>query len=131
SNNLGIACASPGGGDDSCETNLQINFNSPVINLSFGSFGVSDGDNVTVSAFLGGSFLGSTVVTNQTTVDFSGLGTIDELFFADASDPTTMGIGWGDFLFNTAPPVNVPEPGLVALLGLGLSGLAALRRRKG
>ena len=121
SNGKGIVCASPVG-NGTCEEDLQIAFNAAVSNLTFGSFGVSQGDLVTVSAFLGATLLGSAVVTTSTTVDFSALGAIDRLFFADAS--TAAGIGWGDFLF------TVPEPAPLALLGLGLLGLAISRRRK-
>lgn len=123
-NGLGIVCASPVGSGN-CEEDLQIDFNSPVFGLTFRSFGVQQGDSVTVSAYLGASLLGSTVVTTQTTVDFSALGSIDRLYFADAS--TAAGIGWGDFQFDEQ---TVPEPGTLALLGLCLAGLAATRRRK-
>lgn len=122
-NNLGIACASPAG-NDSCEEDFQIDFLSTITDLVFESFGVSSGDSVTVSAFLGVSLLNSTVVTTQTTIDFSGLGAIDRLFFADSS--TAAGIGWGDFSFNES---QVPEPATLALMGLGLAGIGWRRRK--
>ncbi len=126
-NGLGIVCATPVGSGN-CEEDMSIAFASDVANLSFGSFGVAVGDSVTGSAYLNGVMLGSTVVTTQTTVDFSGLGNIDYLFFADNS--TEAGIGWGDFLFDEVG-AQVPLPaGLPLLLaGLGVLGVASRRKK--
>ncbi len=124
-NGLGIVCASPVGSAN-CEEDLQIDFNTAVSGLTFSGFGASSGDSVTVSAYLGAALLGSLVVTTNAAVDFSGFGSIDRLFFADAS--TAAGIGWGDFSFREQRVI--PEPGMLALVGLGLAGLGASRRRK-
>lgn len=131
SNGLGIICASPVGSGN-CEEDMQIDFASDVTNLSFGSFGVSDGDEVDVTAFLDGFSLGTVTVTTETIIDLSAFGAIDSLFFADNS--TRAGIGWGDFSFDAGPvgpPIaSVPLPAGLPLLGLGLIALGLHSRRR-
>jgi hypothetical protein len=131
SNGLGIICASPAGSGN-CEEDMQIDFADDVTNLSFGSFGVSTGDEVDVTAFLDGVALGNVTVTSETLVDFSAFGAIDSLFFADNS--TSAGIGWGDFSFDSGPVVTppiaaVPLPAGLPLLGIALLGLGLRTRR--
>ena len=113
--------------DFSCEEDMQIDFLSAVENLFLSSFGVTDVlDSVTISAFLGGSLLGQITVTTTGTFDLSGFGALDRLFFDDNS--TAAGIGWNNFEFDTV--ASVPEPGTLALLGIGLLGMGAARGRK-
>jgi len=52
--------------------------------------------------------------------------TIPEYF----SGPAGLGLDDVSLNVNTAPVVQVPEPGALGLLGLGLAGLGLLRRRK-
>lgn len=132
SNGLGIICASPSG-SSSCEEDMQIDFVDDVTNLTFGSFAVSAGDSVLVTAFLDGAEVGNEMVTTETIIDFSSFGAIDSLFFADSS--TRAGIGWGDFDFQTGPvdppdPASVPLPATFPLLVLALAGLGFSKRRR-
>jgi len=124
SNNLGIICASPVGSSN-CEEDLQIDFLSLATDLMLSSFAASQGDSVEISGYNGATLVGSLVVTTDGMFDLSSWGALDRLYFADSS--SANGIGWGDFAFNTA---SVPEPGTLALFGLGLAGLGLGRRRK-
>jgi hypothetical protein len=128
-NGLGIICASPAGSGN-CEEDMQIDFTSDVTNLSFGSFAVSAGDEVEVTAFLDGTALGSATVTTETLVDFSAFGAIDSLTFTDSS--TRAGIGWGDFSFDIGPilPAPVPLPASFPLMAIALGGLVLAKRRR-
>lgn len=60
------------------------------------------------------------------TVQLSFVTTIPEYF----SGPAGLGLDDVSLNVNTAPVVQVPEPGALGLLGLGLAGLGLLRRRK-
>ena len=125
SNGLGIACGLAAT-NNSCAGDWRIDFLSAVSGLSFESFAASLGDSVLVSAFNGAALVGSSLVTADTFLDFSSFGSITSLLFDD-NNSTAAGIGFGDFLFSAAA---VPEPGTLALLGLGLAGLGFARRRK-
>ena len=113
-----------------CEADGEIVFSTPIMNLSFDVDGWNPGDFVEISAFNGGSLLGSLDATGDGNLDFSGLGTITRLFFDDSS--TAAGVGYSTFLFDIADsePVPTPAPAALGLLGLGLAGLGLARRRK-
>ncbi|CAL1240773.1 flocculation-associated PEP-CTERM protein PepA [Candidatus Methylocalor cossyra] len=115
------------------------------------TFFASDGANVPGSTGTGSAFLDGTVTfTNTAYIDPSLLGsnfqaslqfpgqtnifTRPAAFNGVATGPNTA----TDFVlqtdgsqqFTAGPPPVVPEPGTLALLGLGAAGLAAQRRRK-
>lgn len=123
----GSICAAyhPAPDATSCASDLLINFNSAVSQLSLHTAGFDDGDSVTISAYAGGTLLGSQVVTADGAVDFSTYAGITKLVFDDQS--TGSGFAYGNFSFIPSASA-VPEPTSALLMVLG--GVAAFGARR-
>lgn len=106
-----------------CQHDFTLSFAFPVTNLVFEAAFFNTGDSVAVEAFDGVASVGSLSITADGTYNF-GSARITSLSFDDSS--TGAGFGFGDFRYDR----SVPEPGTLALLGLGLASLAGTRRRK-
>ncbi|MFA7317312.1 MAG: PEP-CTERM sorting domain-containing protein [Sulfuricella sp.] len=116
---------------------FTIVFSAPV--AAFGFYGIDIGDyGGQVTATLGG---GSTETYNiPNTIYGSGGGvlywgiidtvnTFTSLTFGNTAGGTDY-FGFDDFSVGGVEQVHVPEPASLALMAVGLAGLAALRRRK-
>lgn len=125
----GSICAAyhPAADTSSCASDLLIDFNFAVSQLSLHTAGFDDGDSVTISAYAGGTLLGSQVVTADGAVDFSTYTGITKLVFDDQS--VGSGFAYGNFSFTPSASV-IPEPTSALLMVLGGAAVFGARRRQ-
>ena len=86
--------------------------------------------NGATSMTLTGSNGVSQVVSSLGTIAISGMGNVTSVTFNIDQDGGSQGIGMSAINVDTTPLAAVPLPGTAALLGLGMAGLAASRRRR-
>lgn len=117
----------------SCAFSGEMVFSQAVQDLMFYIVGWNTvGDAITIGIYNGATLLGSLDVTGDGLIDLAAYGAITRLFFEDSSivdDVDGNGVAYARFTFNLAA-TEVPEPGTLALLGLGLAGLGLSRRRR-
>lgn len=107
----------PGGGGVVSINNVNNNVNSAYYR-----------DNTVLG--LDTQYDGLTTVLIAQAFGLSGVNTFEFLIYDQGDSSLDSGVFIEAGTFSSTPPVDVPEPGPLALLGLGLLGLMAAKRKK-
>lgn len=142
--NVNIVSTQPGIGDGNnflctgspginCVGETILNFTNPVHDLSFLAVGSNNtGVQALVDVFVNGVFAATNNITvggifnTPDLVDLSAFNNVTSIRIHDITDGG--GLGWDDFTYISAVPE--PETYAMLLLGLGLLGFAAQRRKE-
>lgn len=128
-----------------CVTDTYVDFTNPVSNLTFWAIQMDATGKVaefrvfvnnalaaTIDLFGPGTNIGGTGPggARDEFVDLSAFSGVTRLEIVNILNDSNRenGIGWDQFSFDVGD--TVPEPGSLALLGLGLAGLGVGRRRR-
>lgn len=116
-----------------CVGETILNFTNPVHDLSFLAVGSNNaGVQALVDVFVNGVFAATNNITvggifnTPDLVDLSAFNNVTSIRIHDITDGG--GLGWDDFTYISAVPE--PETYAMLLLGLGLLGFAAQRRKE-
>jgi len=113
---------------------LEVLFSSAVTGVS-ALFGTSLGADITLEAYSGTTLLNSLTLVGSVssggvlsgTIGVGDAGVTSARFFSNSGGGRSFNFSIDNLAFNSG---TVPEPGTLALLGLGLAGLGVSRRRK-